>query len=519
MTDVMQTVIARAHTRRRSVVAGSLALATQGALLGALTPFRTHLSIATAALAFVIPVVVGVVVGGFAPGALASVIGFVLYDVFFLPPYGTLTVHDGANWLALVVYLIVTLLVAQVVTNLNAARDEARRREQDAARLFELSQALIGEFTIAELLDHIAATVQTVFAPRWTALLLPETATTPRTDGPNLFVAARHGEPLTSEEVASLTSHEGQTRSLGMAGGEAASRIAVALVASNRPVGLLVLQEARFARQDRALLGTFANQAALAVERAQLQDQVMRTRLLEEIDRWRGAMMGAVSHDLRTPLASVKAAVSSLRQNMPGMTDADRADLLELIELQSDRLARLVTNLLDMTRIESGALAVRSALIPFDELVEESVASLDGLVSRSRVRVERDPDLPLLSIDHVLIGQVLANLLENAARLSPPDLPISIGAHILGGTQVPLVELSVADEGPGIAPEERERVFEMFSQNSGGARAGLGLAIAKAFVEAHGGSIWIDPAPTRGARVVFTVPAASEMPELRERAT
>ena len=294
-----------------------------------------------------------------------------------------------------------------------------------------------------------------------------------------------------------------------MAGGEAASRIAVALVASNRPVGLLVLQEVQFARQDRALLGTFANQAALAVERAQLQDQALRTRLLEEIDRWRGAMMGAVSHDLRTPLASIKTAVSSLRQDNAGLSEVDEADLLELIEQQSDRLARLVTNLLDMTRVESGALAVRPTLIPFDELVAEALAAVDSLVPASRVCLEPSTDLPLLDIDHVLIGQVLANLLENAARLSPPERPIRIGARAVGEPAKPLVEISVADEGPGIAPGERERVFEMFSQNSGGGRAGLGLAIAKAFVEAHGGSIWIDPTTTRGARVVFTVPAAA----------
>jgi two-component system sensor histidine kinase KdpD len=127
------------------------------------------------------------------------------------------------------------------------------------------------------------------------------------------------------------------------------------------------------------------------------------------------------------------------------------------------------------------------------------------------VHVETGPDLPLLSIDHVLIGQVLANLLENAARLSPPDRPINISARIVGESLSPLVELSVADEGPGIAPEERERVFEMFSQNSGGARAGLGLAIAKAFVEAHGGSIWIDPDVTTGARFVFTLPVANQL--------
>ena len=235
----------------------------------------------------------------------------------------------------------------------------------------------------------------------------------------------------------------------------------------------------------------------------------MRTRLLEEIDRLRGAMMGAVSHDLRTPLASVKTAVSSLRQDNAGLSETDRADLLELIELQSDRLARLVTNLLDMTRIESGALAVRRALIPLDELVDESLAAIDGLVPRSRVHLEPSTDLPLLEIDHVLIAQVLANLLENAGRLSPSGSVIRIGARLVGDPASRVVEVSVADEGPGIPSEERERVFEMFSQNSGGARAGLGLAIAKAFVEAHGGSIWIDRATTRGTRVVFTVPATA----------
>jgi two-component system, OmpR family, sensor histidine kinase KdpD len=271
------------------------------------------------------------------------------------------------------------------------------------------------------------------------------------------------------------------------------------------------LQEVQFARQDRALLGTFANQAALAIERAQLQDQALRTQLLEEVDRWRGAMMGAASHDLRTPLASIKTAVSSLRQSRSAMSPTDEAELLELIELQSDRLARLVTNLLDMTRIESGALEVRTAVVSFDELVAEALSSVTGLVPTERIVVESQPELPLLSIDHVLVGQVLANLLENAGRLSPERSQISIGARPVVGAAGAMVEVSVSDQGPGIAAGERERVFEMFSQNGGGGRAGLGLAIAKAFVEAHGGSIWIDPTHAAGARFVFTIPAASEV--------
>ena len=511
MTTAMRSMHFLNQTYRQTVFGATAALATLGALLAILLPFRSHLGIATPALVFVIPVVIGVVLGGFVCGTVTSVTGFLLYDIFFLPPYGNLSVDARANWLALVVYLIVVLMVAQVVANLHAAREEAHRREQDARRLFELSHALIGDLSLSQLLDHIVDAVQTAFAPRWTALLLPADTTVVGPDGPELGVAAQGGQELTAEEVASLTASSGQTRSLGLTGGEAASRVAVALVTRNHPVGLLVLQEVEFARQDRALLGTFANQAALAVERAQLQDQALRSRLLEEIDRWRGAMMGAVSHDLRTPLASVKAAVSSLRRDDATLSEADRADLLELIELQSDRLARLVTNLLDMTRIESGALVVRPSLIPLDELIDESLAAVNGLVSRSRLLVEASVDLPLLEVDHVLMGQVLANLLENAARLAPDDSLIHIGARLVGSTDVPFVEVSVADEGPGIAADERERVFEMFSQNRGGGRAGLGLAIAKAFVEAHGGSIWIDPTTEHGARVIFTVPGAARL--------
>jgi two-component system sensor histidine kinase KdpD len=269
---------------------------------------------------------------------------------------------------------------------------------------------------------------------------------------------------------------------------------------------MLALQDVALEVQDQSLLETFANQAALAVDRAQLRDEAVRVRLLEEIDRLRSALMGAASHDLRTPLASIKAAVSSLRAVEAQLRPQDRAELLELIELQTDRLARLVTNLLDMTRIEAGALEVRPSAIALDELVAEAEAALRGILAPGRVTVLSPPDLPLLEIDHVLVTQVLANVIENAERLSPPDSTIRIGARIAPNGDAHMVEISVTDEGPGIASADCDRVFEMFSQNGGGGRAGLGLAIAKAFVEAHGGRIWVDTAVTEGARVVFTVP-------------
>jgi two-component system sensor histidine kinase KdpD len=501
---------------RQAVIGGGLSFIGLVVLLLCMLPFRHHLSTATPALAFVIPVVVCVMIGGFASGVVLSLIGFLSYDIFFLPPYGRLTIQSPQNWTALFVYLAVALVMARVVTNLKDAREEGQRREEDATRLFELSQALIGDLTLSQLLDHIVSTVQTVFAPRWTAMVLPELQADTNLEGAKLAVAARAGQTLSATDVASLTESEGQIRSLGWSDSHTPDRVAVALVASNRPVGLLVLEEVEFARQDRALLGTFANQAALAVERAQLQDQALRTLLLEEVDRWRGAMMGAVSHDLRTPLASIKAAVSGLRESGDAIAPSDASELLELIELQSDRLARLVTNLLDMTRIDSGALEVRTSATTFEDLVGEALVSIQGLVPPERVIVDAPLDLPLLQIDHVLIEQVLANLLENAARLSPDDSTIKVGARVIDGGVGALMEVAVEDEGPGIALGEREQVFKMFSQNSGGGRAGLGLAIAKAFVEAHGGTIWIDANVTKGARFIFTLPTAGSVSSIGE---
>jgi two-component system sensor histidine kinase KdpD len=497
-----------ANERYQRLVLGiATMLAVLAILVVVLLAFRSHLSIALPALMFVLPAMVGTVIGGFAVGVVGAVAGFFAYDYFFLPPYGTLTVRSPQNWIALLVYVVVVLIVAQVVSQLRRAREVALQRTEESDRLYELSQALIGDLTLGQLLDHIVSAVQDACTPSWTALLLPATG---REGG--LEVAARAGRPLTRDDEASLAATGGHAVSLGLDPASGPRRVSLALVVEHRPVGMLVLHEVRLDPSERGLLGTFANQAALAVDRAQLREQALRTRLLEEIDRWRSALMGAASHDLRTPLASIKAAVSSLRRIDAPLAPDDRAELLELIELQSDRLARLVTNLLDMTRIESGALEVRPSVIAFDELVEEACALLGGLMTRDRVSVGATSDLPLLRIDHPLVSQVLANLLENAARVAPPDSVVRVSADLVQGSRPPMVEIAVADEGPGIAPEERERVFEMFSQNGGGGRAGLGLAIAKAFVEAHGGAIWIDPGVEQGTRVVFTVPGEALVP-------
>jgi two-component system sensor histidine kinase KdpD len=475
---------------RRSAAGALVALGGIVVLCAVMVPLRPHLSIATPALVLVIPVVVGVAVGGFAGGVVAVLAGFLAYDLFFIPPYGTLSVGAAENWIALIVYAVVMLVVARVVSGLQVARAEARRREIDTRRLYVLSDLLIGDKPLPELLELVVTTIHHAFGPSWVALLLPIDDA--------LEVAATAGEPLSDEDRASLAPVSGRLEAVRAGREPGTARIV--LTATGRPIGLLAMSEATLDSHDWELLHTFANQAALALERSQLRAQAVRTELLEEVDRWRAALMGAVSHDLRTPLATVKTAVTTLRRDGSALSPGDRDELLELIESQSDSLARLVTNLLDMTRVQAGALELHREVTTVGEVVEEAVAALDASGSvLDRVAV----DLPLVLVDPVLMTQAVGNVIENALRHSPEGRAVEIDARVWGDA----AELWVTDHGPGVPAGERDRIFEMFN-GGGGGRAGLGLSIAKAFVEAHGQTIRVEQAPGGGARFVITMPLA-----------
>jgi two-component system sensor histidine kinase KdpD len=256
---------------------------------------------------------------------------------------------------------------------------------------------------------------------------------------------------------------------------------------------------------DQAILVTFANDAALALERTQLREQALRSKFLEEVDHLRQALMGAVSHDLRTPLATIKVASSTLSNRANILSEKDAHELHELIEIEADRLTRLVTNLLDMTRIEAGVLEIHQAPVAAGELVKEATSIIASSLKDRQLRLEISESLPLAFVDHVLITQVLVNLLDNALRHSPVDGVITVRCE----SRTTTLTLSVSDQGPGVALEDREAVFNRFEQFNTGGRAGLGLTIAKTFVEAHGEKIWCDDAPGGGARFVFSMPSVS----------
>jgi two-component system sensor histidine kinase KdpD len=233
--------------------------------------------------------------------------------------------------------------------------------------------------------------------------------------------------------------------------------------------------------------------------------------LLEEVDRLRRALVGAVSHDLRTPLATIKVSASALLENGASLSPGDLKELAELIDAQADRLDRLVSNLLDMTRIQSGALELRRQPAAVADLVDEALLVLGRGGQAGDIRWRAPADLPLVDVDHVLVRQVLANLVDNALRHSPPGAPVTVSARRVAGEKV---EVRVTDSGPGVPRAEQERIFQMFSRREAGGRGGLGLAISQAFVEAHGERIWVEDAGGRagakGARFVFTLPVLQD---------
>jgi two-component system sensor histidine kinase KdpD len=215
--------------------------------------------------------------------------------------------------------------------------------------------------------------------------------------------------------------------------------------------------------------------------------------------------MGAVSHDLRTPLATMKVASSMLLDPPAPLSDADSRELHELIDLETDRLTRLVTSLLDMTRIDAGELKVRRSPVAVLDLLDESVTALRSALGDHRVEVVVPDGLPDVDVDRLLIGQVLANLLDNAIRHSPPRSVISVTGACIDGR----VAISISDQGPGVPVAERDAVFDRFVRFDTGGRAGLGLTIAKTFVEAHDERSWVEDAPGGGAQFVFTLPVAA----------
>jgi two-component system, OmpR family, sensor histidine kinase KdpD len=479
-------------------------LGTAAATLGLLA-VRPDVSKTNVVLTFLAVVVAAAATGGLGPGAVAAVAGFLAFDLLFLPPYRTLVVSDRQDYLSLAVYLLTAFVVSYLVGALERRRIQAERREQETRTLYELSTSLVAHGSLDDTLTSVVRTVRSLFNLAGCAIVLPDGR-----DG--VRIAARDGEtPSGLERILAPTSGTGLGGRL-----QPGQALTVPLRAGAEPVGALVVVAGGpgspiFGEAERRLLATFANQAALAVEQGRQEDERARTRALEEIDRLRTALLNSVSHDLRTPLASIKASASSLLDPEVTWNERERHEFLVTIDEEADRLTRLVHNLLDMSRIEANALDPRVEETSLAEIAGSVVrrvrSSASGSSRGQRVDVRVPETIPPVLADPVLLEQVLANLLDNAVRYADGS-PIAVVGRELGDS----VELRVVDHGPGIPEPERERIFDQFYRLKGGGKrpegTGMGLSICRGIVAALRGGLRVETTPGGGATFILTLPLA-----------
>jgi two-component system, OmpR family, sensor histidine kinase KdpD len=393
------------------------------------------------------------------------------------------------------------------VAGMDTARARELRQGRELRELFELSDLLVEDKPLDVLLTVIVTTLADVSGARQVALFLPADGSA----GQRLELAASVGEPLSDEQLRGVLPAPGALMSLKPHSPERTSLTVIALTASGRPVGLLALSADAAASHEREPLLLFANQIALAVERAQLREQALRTRVNEEMARLAKTLVAAVAHDLRAPLASLKASSSTLADTELNIGPEARQNLAGTIDVQADRLADMVGSLLDMSRIQAGVLQPRCTVAALGTLVSGVLDDPPPAWREYEIHADIPADLPPIDADLVLMARVVANLVDNAVRHSPPGAPVTIRAELR--TPADAIEVSVTDAGPGVVPARREEIFELFPRRQHDAGAGLGLTIAKTFVEAHGQRIWVEDAPGGGARFCFTLPVAAAIPE------
>jgi two-component system sensor histidine kinase KdpD len=483
-------------------VAGTL-LATVGLLL-----VRGQVSTTNVVLVYLIVVVTAAAVGGRGPGVVAAVLGFLAFDLLFIPPYYHLVAHDKQNYLSLGVYLLIALVVSALVAAREQRRIQAERREQEAQTLYELSSSLVTQGGLGQMLASVARTVRALFDLAGCAIVL-------RAEDGSARIAAADGdvpEGLRRAAGGADVLVDPPAEELAPAGPLVPGQsMTLPLGGPSRAVGALVVVAggpgaATFGETEQRLLATFANQAALAVHKAEQDEQNARTRALEATDRLRTALLNSVSHDLRTPLASVMASVASLLDPEVRWPEDQRHEFLCTIDREAGRLNHLVANLLDMSRIEAGAVDPKLVDTWLSEVVGPVVRRARAVPSRQVIDIDVPESLPSVLVDPVRLDQVLTNLLDNARRYAGNGLIKVVGRHV--GSDV---ELRVMDHGPGIPVAERERIFSQFyrMERTGqpGNGTGLGLSICRGLVEAMGGRLWAETAPGGGAAFVIRLPA------------
>jgi len=470
-----------------------------------LSPYLAPTNLVNLVMVYLLGVVAVSLWLGRGPSILASLLSVAAFDFCFVPPQWTFAVADTQYLLTFLVMLLTGLVISTLTARVQFQAESARRRERRTAALYAISRELAATQNHEQIariaLKHVgeASDVRAV-------VLLPDRdrKLVPAGAQPDSLVLSQH-----DEAVARWVLEHGQTAGRGTATLPGAEGVYLPLTTSRGTVGVLGVAPSGAAQtldlEQLHLLEAFAGLVALAIQRAELEAEADRIRLDIETERLRSSLLSAVSHDLRTPLSVITGASSTLLDSGQSLDAKVRRELAASILEESERLNRLVANLLDMTRLQAGALEVQKQWQPPEEVIGAALARLSRQLKDHPVATHIAPDLPFAPLDDLLVQQVLVNLLENAARHTPPGTPVEVSARQEGNS----VLIEVADRGPGLPPGDPSRLFEKFYRAGDSASrmgAGLGLAICRGVVELHGGKIQAENRPGGGAAFRFSLP-------------
>ncbi len=491
-------------------------------------PGRAHFAKGQWALLYLL--IVGLVAGisGVRPALAAATLSFLAWNYFFLPPYGAFTVADPRDWLALLVFLIVAVFIGIQTGRLREHEAEARAREREAALLNRFSAQLVSDVSVEEMSRRLIAEVDGVTGARCTALFLCGEAA-----GPRECISSPNADCAESAEVTDLVAWvERQSKAIGLptlasdlraqqqewpitvshreAGARAERKdFFLPLQTATRQSGVLYVGEnqdgAPYTYHQARMVVALAHQASVFLERTHLRTVAVQVDALREADRLKSTLVSAVSHELKTPLASLQATVTNLLEQDTPLAEAHVRQELQAVKQDLDRLGNSIDSLLDLSRLEAAAWAPQLDWYELGDMVGAALSRVSEK-DRTRVSVSFTPDLPTIRVDFAQWVRVLEHLLRNALAYSGPDSPVRMGTSSLPKE----FRLWVEDEGPGIAPDERERIFAKFYRGKSAATVpsgtGLGLAITREIVRFHGGRIWVEDVMPHGARFVISIP-------------
>jgi two-component system sensor histidine kinase KdpD len=448
-----------------------LALLVTGLFTLAILPFRSEggQDHTVLSLLYLLPVVLCSVMWGLGPGALSAVVSFLALNYFFIPPYYTLIVHRTQDLLVLIAFLGVSITIGQLVGRVSKSLAESQSREHEATHLYELTMSLAGLQDEQQIISALAEQTLITFGAGRVDILV-------ESHGKKPAHHVRLEDPRLKQQVPESPSH------------------IIPLQSTQGFLGEIKLwrDSASLTQAEERILSTFASQGVSALERVRLSQTASRARLLEESDRFKSSLLSSVSHELRTPLATIKAAVTSLRSETVDWDTEARVDLLAAVDEETDHLNQLVENLLNMTRIEAGAMKPQRSWNSLADIVSSAIERMHQQIGKHHVKADVSADLPLVPVDYFQIEQVFINLISNSTKYSPEGSMILIHAVAVEGG---LLHITVRNQGPNVPEEHLERIFDKFYRVTAADRvtgSGLGLSICKGIVEAHEGRIWAE---------------------------